>query len=147
MTTDAHAYPPPGTLAYAEMQAAHYGEIPPHVPPAHTPERLAPIVPPAEIPEGRSMAPIANLSPSDFLMSLTGFDEIAIAARFGQPLHTLRADPIAAGRALAFVHYRRAGQNDVDAHNAALGLTLREVSEFFLPEPDAPSAEGNDDGA
>jgi hypothetical protein len=145
--TDAQAYPPPGTLAYAEMQAAHYGEIPPHVPPAHTPEHLAPGPQPVEIPAGRSMAPIASLPPSDFLMSLTGFDEIAIAARFGQPLHTIREDPIAAGRALAFVHYRRAGQNDVDAHNAALSLTLREVTEFFVPEGDPADAEGNGVGA
>lgn len=98
------------------------------------------------IPEGRHMAPIATLPPSEFLMSLNGFDEIAIAARFGHPITALREDPIAAGRAMAFVHYRRTGQNDHDAHQAALSLTLREVSEFFQPE-DRASAEGNDDGA
>ena len=98
-----------------------------------------------EIPEGRSMAPVSPLPPSELLMSLTGFDEIAIAAKFGEKITTLREDAIAAGRALAFVHYRRAGKNDVDAHHAALTLTLREVSEFFTPEPnaDAASAEGN----
>lgn len=100
----------------------------------------------AAIPEGRSMAPRATLAPSEFLMSLTGFDEIAIAARFGEKISTMRGDdPILTGRALAFVHYRRAGQNDHDAHQAALALTLREVTEFFPPE--APSAEGNESGA
>lgn len=115
--------------------------------PAHTPAHLAPGAPPVEIPEGRHGAPVASLPPSEFLMSLTGFDEIAIAARFGEKITDLRADPIAAGRAMAFVHYRRAGANDHDAHNAALALTLREVSEFFQPEPVDASAEGNDAAA
>lgn len=130
------------TNPYEPMPAAY-----PAQPPAHTPEHLAPQPPSPEIPEGRHMVPVTSLPPSEFLMSLTGFDEIAIAARFGAPLTALREDPIATGRAMAFVHYRRAGQNDVDAHNAALSLTLREVTEFFPPEPKAEDAEGNDDGA
>lgn len=116
--------------------------------PAHTPEHLAPQPAAPQIPEGRHAAPISHMPPSEFLMSLTGFDEIAIAARFGEPVTKIqRADAMQAGRALAFVHYRRAGMNDHDAYNAALGLTLREVSEFFQPEPVAPDAEGNADGA
>ena len=115
--------------------------------PAHTPDHLAPQAPGPEIPEGRHMAPVSALPPSEALMSLTGFDEIAIAARFGQTISALRDDPISAGRALAFVHYRRGGMNDHDAHQAALGLTLREVSEFHTPEPQTPSAEGNAPGA
>lgn len=97
------------------------------------------------IPEGRRSAPIATEPPSEFLMGLNGFDEIAIAAKFGEKIGTLRDDPITCGRALAFVHYRRAGANDHDAHHAALDLTLREVVEFFPPEPesDNASAEGN----
>jgi hypothetical protein len=134
-------------MTYPTHPLGHPEAADAYVPPAHTPAHLTPGPQPAEIPAGRSMAPIASLPPSDFLMSLTGFDEIAIAARFGQTLTVLREDPIAAGRALAFVHYRRAGQNDVEAHNTALSLTLREVSEFFVPEPGDASAEGNGSGA
>lgn len=121
---------------------------PPRYAAAPMPENLAaavgPGIHPTAIPEGRHMAPTAPLSPSEFLMSLNGFDEIAIAARFGTTLGALRReDEITAGRALAFVHFRRCGQNDVDAHQAALMLTLREVVEFFPPEPTAEDAEGN----
>lgn len=141
MTTDnSHTFDPHAPVG--DGQPPYYG--PPQVP-AHTPGHLAPQPSGPEIPDGRHMAPVSSLPPSEALMSLTGFDEIAIAARFGASISALRDDPIAAGRALAFVHYRRAGQNDVDAHNAALSLTLREVSEFHAPEP--PSAEGNEHGA
>lgn len=150
------------TNPYEPMPAApptdgrpEYAQVPQA--PAHTPSHLAAqaqayaeadaFTATSQIPEGRHMVPIAPLTPSDFLMSLNGFDEIAIAARFGTPLTALRRDPIAAGRAMAFVHYRRAGQNDHDAHHSALSLTLREVSEFFQPEPEAEDAEGNADGA
>ena len=90
--------------------------------------------------------------PSEMLMSLNGFDEIAIAARFGEKIGDLRNDPITCGRALAFIHYRRHGEKDADAYNAAMTLTLHEVShEFFAPEPkadeDDASAEGNDESA
>lgn len=124
-------YAPPHTPAHLAAQATSYAE--------------ADAFASGQIPEGRHMVPIAALPPSEFLMSLNGFDEIAIAARFGTSITALRNDPIAAGRAMAFVHYRRAGANDHDAHQSALGLTLREVSEFFQPEP--VSAEGNDDAA
>lgn len=106
---------------------------------------------PREIAFERRSDPIATLPPSEFLMGLNGFDEIAIAARFGEKVGALRNDPIALGRALAFIHYRRDGLNDAAAHEAALTLTLREVVEFFPPEAeddddqadDPASAEGN----
>ena len=105
-----------------------------------------------EIPEGRTAAPTSALPPSEVLMSLNGFDEIAIAAQFGEKIGDLRHDPITCGRALAFVHYRRDGQNDRDAFKAAQTLTMRQVTEFFAPEaqdPDeaAASAEGNAESA
>jgi len=104
-----------------------------------------------EIPEGRTTAPVSSLPPSEVLMSLNGFDEIAIAARFGEKIGELRNEPITCGRALAFVHYRRQGQNDGDAFTAAQTLTMREVTEFFAPEAKgddaAASAEGNDASA
>ena len=89
-----------------------------------------------EIPEGRTTAPVSTMPPSEVLMSLNGFDEIAIAARFGEKIGNLREDPITCGRALAFVHYRRAGQKDQEAHEAAMTLTMRQVVEFFAPEVD-----------
>ena len=104
-----------------------------------------------EIPKGRTTAPTSPLPPSEVLMSLNGFDEIAIAAQFGEKIGDLRHDPITCGRALAFVHYRRDGQNDRDAFKAAQTLTMRQVTEFFTPEEadddDAASAEGNDASA
>lgn len=105
---------------------------------------------PREIEFHRQAEPIATQPPSEFLMGLNGFDEIAIAAKFGEKVGSLRNEPIALGRALAFIHYRREGLNDLDAHHAALSLTLRQVVEFFPPEAedddqaDEPaSAEGN----
>lgn len=130
MTTDNTPLTPAEVDAMRAALDAHLDEAPQHAAP--------------EIPEGRHMAPTAPLSPSEFLMSLNGFDEIAIAARFGTTLGALRReDEITVGRALAFVHFRRCGQNDVDAHKTALTLTLREVVEFFAPEPTPEDAEGN----
>lgn len=95
----------------------------------------------------RETPPVTDLTTTRYLMSLTGFDEIAVAARFGEKLQTIRADGINLGRALVFVDYRRQGLNDKDAHDAALGLTIRQVLDYFPPEPkddDTPaSAEGN----
>lgn len=136
MTTDSNSYPD------------RYPEPLPYSTPVHTPEHLAPQAVGPEIPEGRHMAPIASLPPSEFLMSLTGFDEIAIATRFGEPVTKIQnTDAMKAGRALAFTHYRRAGMNDHEAYNAALALTMGEVTEFFPPEPVVASAEGNGVGA
>lgn len=103
-----------------------------------------------EIPEGRTSAPVAELPPGAFLMSFTGFDEIAVAAHFGAKVQDLRDDPITLGRALVFVHHRRAhrdqGVTDKDAYAAAMGLTMTQVTEYFPPEADTDdgaSAEGN----
>ena len=143
MTTDSNTYPDREPLLGNVYGRPEYAQVP-----AHTPEHLAPQAVGPEIPEGRHMAPISTLPPSEFLMSLTGFDEIAIATRFGEPVTKIQnTDAMKAGRALAFTHYRRAGMNDHEAYNAALGLTLREVSEFFAPEPVVASAEGNGGGA
>ena len=85
--------------------------------------------------------------PSVFLMSLNGFDEIAIASRYGAPILALRDDPIAGGRALAFVHMRRTGSTDTIAYEASMNLTMQEVMTYFAPEPKPTSAEGNDSTA
>lgn len=83
--------------------------------------------------------PVASLSPTGMLMSLTGFDEIAITMNFGQKVGTLREeDSITLGRALAFVHFRRTGEKDRDAYELAMTLPIEGVTTFFQPEPPAP---------
>lgn len=76
---------------------------------------------------------------SKYLMALTGFDEIAIADRFGTKVTALRKeDAVTLGRALAFVHYRRnEGARDLDAYDRAMNLTMQQVVDFFPPEPKA----------
>jgi hypothetical protein len=90
-----------------------------------------------------------NMTAGDLFMSLNGFDEIAVAQRFGAPIAALREDATTLGRALAFVDQRRKGLKDSEAYDAAMGLTIHVVShEYFQPEPKADdpaaaSAEGN----
>jgi len=77
------------------------------------------------------------MTAGDFLMTLNGFDEIAIAGKFNSTLSELRTEgrAIDLGRALAFVDFRRKGHNDPSAHEAALTLTIGEVVAYFTPEP------------
>jgi hypothetical protein len=64
--------------------------------------------------------------------SLTGFDEIAIAQQFGRTVSELAAkDQSMFGRALVFVVRRRDGLSDVEARDAALGLTMKGFTGFF----------------
>jgi hypothetical protein len=77
--------------------------------------------------------------------SLTGFDEIAIAQRFGRSVGDLAtSDPSMFGRALVFVIKRRDGANDEEAWNAAMGLSMKGFTEFFA-EPSEEEA-GKDKG-
>ena len=89
---------------------------------------------------------VASAPPSKYLMSLTGFDEIAVAAHFGMKVTTLRQeDAITLGRALAFVHYRRnEGMADAPAYQTAMDLTMQQVVDFFPPEPKPTNADGTD---
>jgi hypothetical protein len=80
-----------------------------------------------------------DMPPSRMIMSLTGFDEIAIAVRFGQKIGELREDAVTAGRAMAFVHKRRLGAKDGEAYEAAMTLTMQEVVDYFAPEPPCAS--------
>lgn len=83
--------------------------------------------------------------PSTFLLSLNGFDEIAITKHFGARITELQDEPITGGRALVFIHKRRTGSPDAAAFEACMGLTMQQVMDYFHPEPpkaDA-SAEGN----
>jgi len=80
---------------------------------------------------------VAEVPASKYLMSLTGFDEIAIAAHFGQKVTAIRKeDAVTLGRALAFVHYRRNMQaNDKDAYQRSMELSMQAVVDFFPREP------------
>lgn len=85
---------------------------------------------------------------NDVTISLNGFDEIAIAQRFGEEwtaLHEKRSYRFI--RALIFVEERRNGSKDADAFKTAMNLTTLEVGEYFVEEPaeDPESDLGNDD--
>lgn len=78
-----------------------------------------------------------NLTGSAVFDSLTGFDEIAIAQRFGRTVTDLaQHDSTMFTRALVFVIKRRDGATDDGAWDAALGLSLKDVSTFFATDTD-----------
>lgn len=82
-------------------------------------------------------APSTGITATDFVNSLNGFDEIAIKQTFGHPVDVLtKTDKFTFLRSLAFVWYRRQGQNDVDAKRSALELTLGAVGGMWADEPD-----------
>lgn len=88
----------------------------------------------------------SNQSPNDLFESLTGFDEIAIAAHFGDKITTLGSraqedaedkDPFTFLRALAFVDKRRTeGLNDREAYAAVMGMTIADVQAYFADDED-----------
>lgn len=129
MTTDQTPYP------------IHHGAPVAYVDPYDQPPAAADQPPAATTPAKWT----CETPPSTFLMSLNGYDEIAIATHFGARITDLRDDPISGGRALAFVHQRRGGLRDPDAYAACMALTMQEVVDYFAPEPksDPASAEGN----
>lgn len=68
--------------------------------------------------------------------SLTGFDELAIAAQFGRTVTQLaEQDPTMFGRALVFVVKRRDGASDGEAKDAAFEMTLKDLNENFFATP------------
>ncbi|MBS2939590.1 hypothetical protein KDN32_17765 [Nocardioides sp. J2M5] len=77
---------------------------------------------------------MSTQTPNDMFESLTGFDEIAIAAHFGDKITNLHADPFAFLRALAFVDFRRGGQNDKDAYQSAMALTISATQNYFTED-------------
>lgn len=83
--------------------------------------------------------PSSDLTAGDMLMTLNGFDEIAIAARFGVKLAELRTEgeAITLGRALIFTDYRRQGEKDGPAYVAAMDLSMTDVMHYFTPEKKA----------
>jgi hypothetical protein len=78
-----------------------------------------------------------SLTGEDMFQSLTGFDEIAIAQQFGIDLSELRKRPFMFMRALAFTDLRRKGQRDTDAKQAAMELTMGELTHYFAEDDEA----------
>lgn len=82
-------------------------------------------------------------TPNEVMESMTGFDEIAVAQKFGGEILSLaESRQTAFMRALVFVIKRREGLKDADAYRAAQELTLKETQEFFALDdevmPDEP---------
>lgn len=94
---------------------------------------------------------------NDMFESLTGFDEIAIAAHFGRKVTALAADaqkdaenpdPFTFLRALIFVDKKRTeGLNDPDAYKTTQGLTLADVQSYFGDDEDEAAEPGKEPSA
>lgn len=95
----------------------------------------------------------AGITAEEMFESLTGFDEMAISKHFGDEWQDLaQRKPVQFLRALAFIQYKRTGpgQNDRQARDQAMGLTVRQAQEFFEPDaedfdPDNPDSESGKD--
>jgi hypothetical protein len=84
--------------------------------------------------------------------SLTGFEEIGIAAHFGQEWSDLaEAKPAMFLRALVFTLHTRQGTTAPEAKTQALTLTLKQVNESFEDDdevtPDEPVTEPGKDAS
>lgn len=93
----------------------------------------------------------AEMSGEDYLQTLNGFDEIAVAKAFGaKPFELSETDAMGLLRALYFVAKRREGLEDKAAKQAAMEATIREVNDFFPedepePMPEDPITESGKD--
>jgi hypothetical protein len=63
--------------------------------------------------------------------SITGFDQVAVRARFHDRLENLMDDGLMFMRVMYFVHLRRQGAKDADALNQAMALPLSELTDLF----------------
>lgn len=96
----------------------------------------------------------ANISASEMLESLTGYDEVAISQHFGaEALELAEKKPTMLARAMAFVHMTREGSDTKAAKKAAMELSIREANDYFAESQDEPfpeepvTAEGEGDSA
>ena len=80
-----------------------------------------------------------KLTVDEHMELLTGFDEIAIEKWFGDDIDSLRFTMTL--RALVFVNHTRAGLDAKKAHEAAMGLTLKQVGEHFADAEEEPMPE------
>ena len=65
---------------------------------------------------------------------LTGFDELAIEKAFGKDIDGLRLTMQL--RAVVFIDETRSGANTGDAKKAAMGLTIKNLRDYFGDEPE-----------
>jgi hypothetical protein len=103
-----------------------------------------PQIGPAPAPE-----PDDRMTASEFLDSLTGFDELAIAKAFGKPIEDMGGGVSMGGRALVFVVKRRDGMKDAAAYEYAMNLPGSKIDDHFRPGDDEklPGSEtGKGDG-
>lgn len=77
-----------------------------------------------------------KITVNEALEQLTGWDEIAIKKTWGAEITDLRESPFTFMRALIFVDARRNGAKDHEAKEAAMTLTIREVSDHFAEDED-----------
>lgn len=77
-----------------------------------------------------------ELTSSEVLESLTGYEELAIEKSFGSVIEAMTKTPSKFGRALVFILKRREGLKDNEAKNYALELTMRAVDDHFKPDED-----------
>jgi hypothetical protein len=92
--------------------------------------------------------PAKKLTPLEVADSVTGFDEMSVSQHFGKPLSDLQlTDASMWGRALVFVLKRREGLDDDDARNAALGMTIKDISDSFGDDSDDDYESGKDESA
>lgn len=79
----------------------------------------------------------AQITASEMLESLTGFDELAIANHFGaEALELAEKKPTMLARALAFVNMTREGLDVQVAKKKAMELTIRQSNEYFSESED-----------
>ena len=89
-------------------------------------------------------ADASKMNSEEMMRSLGGFEEIAIAQRFGSDL--LQLGGTMATRALVFVDLRRRGAKDSEAYKTAMDMTLGDVQDrFVVPDEDEDGETGKDD--
>lgn len=78
----------------------------------------------------------SDLTGAEFFETLNGFDEQAIAKKFGKGIRELtRTDELGTLRALVFIDTRRRGSNDPEAYKAAMELRIGDLKSYFA-DPD-----------
>ena len=89
----------------------------------------------------------AGVTVDEVFESLTGFEEIALDKHFGDDwVLNMRRRPAMFLRALAFVLYKRKGQDDRAAKNAAMALTARQANDMFATDPAGDDPEFSESG-
>ena len=79
------------------------------------------------------------MTPQEMFDDLGGFEEIAIANRFGTSVNVLAStSPTQFIRALIFANLRRDGDSDGDAYKTAQGMKLGEVKTYFREDEAEP---------